>query len=51
VVADDAAAIAAVPWLGGRPQREGRATAYVCVNYACQNPVTTPGDLSAQLGA
>jgi uncharacterized protein len=49
--ADDAAAIAAVPLLEGRPQREGRATAYVCVNYACQNPVTTPGDLSAQLGA
>jgi uncharacterized protein YyaL (SSP411 family) len=29
---------------------DGRATAYVCQNYACQRPVTTPADLAAQLG-
>ena len=27
----------------------GRATAYVCQNYACQLPVTTPEQLRAQL--
>jgi uncharacterized protein YyaL (SSP411 family) len=29
---------------------DGRATAYVCQNYACQRPVTTPAELAAQLG-
>jgi uncharacterized protein YyaL (SSP411 family) len=29
---------------------EGRATAYVCQNYTCQRPVTTPAELAAQLG-
>ena len=28
----------------------GVATAYVCEHYACKQPVTTPGDLAAQLG-
>ncbi len=28
---------------------EGRATAYVCEHYACQQPVTTPEALAAQL--
>jgi uncharacterized protein YyaL (SSP411 family) len=46
---DDSAAIGAVALLEGRPQRGGRATAYVCVHAACQAPVTTPEDLAAQL--
>ncbi|MGZ6295618.1 MAG: thioredoxin domain-containing protein [Candidatus Limnocylindrales bacterium] len=40
----------AVPLLHGRPQLDGRATAYVCRAFACQRPVTSPGDLEAQLG-
>jgi uncharacterized protein YyaL (SSP411 family) len=30
---------------------EGRATGYVCMNYTCQQPVTTPEALAAQLEA
>ncbi len=48
---DDPAAIAAVEILADRPQRQGRATAYVCRNFACQNPVTTPEALEEQLEA
>ena len=29
---------------------DGRATAYVCTNFACQEPVTTPERLDQQLG-
>jgi uncharacterized protein YyaL (SSP411 family) len=29
---------------------DGKPTAYVCRNYACQLPVTDPEDLAAQLG-
>jgi uncharacterized protein YyaL (SSP411 family) len=47
--ADDSAAIAAVPLLEGRPQRDAKATAYVCVNYACQSPVTDSVALAEQL--
>jgi uncharacterized protein YyaL (SSP411 family) len=47
--ADDSAAIAAMPLLEGRPQRDAKATAYVCVNYACQTPVTDPVALAEQL--
>ncbi len=35
--------------LAGRPLREGKATAYVCRNYACNLPVTTPDALARQL--
>ena len=31
-----------MPLLAGRPQIDGRATAYVCLNYACQLPTTDP---------
>jgi hypothetical protein len=39
----------AVPLLKARPARGGRATAYVCRNYACNLPVTRIEDLVAQL--
>ncbi len=38
-----------VPLLAGREAREGKATAYVCENYTCKQPVTSPGELAAQL--
>jgi len=37
------------PWLADLRPRGGRATAYVCENYACQAPVTTPEELRALL--
>jgi uncharacterized protein YyaL (SSP411 family) len=40
-----------IPLLRGRTAREGRATAYVCERFACQQPVTDPAALAAQLGA
>ncbi len=42
-------AASAVPLLEGRPMRDGRATAYVCKNYACNLPVTAPEELGKQL--
>ena len=39
-----------IPLLAQRPAREGKATAYVCVHYACQTPTTDPEELSRQLG-
>ncbi len=41
---------AGIPLLENRPTVDGAATAYVCRNYVCQTPVTTPADLAAQLG-
>ncbi|MDL2334597.1 MAG: thioredoxin domain-containing protein [Chloroflexota bacterium] len=40
---------ATVQLLADRPLRDGRATAYVCRNFACRAPVTEPADLAAQL--
>jgi uncharacterized protein YyaL (SSP411 family) len=40
-----------IPLLRGKGLREGRATAYVCQNYSCKLPVTSPDDLAAQLDA
>lgn len=37
------------PLLAGRTSVAGRATAYVCRNYACDLPVTSPADLGRQL--
>jgi uncharacterized protein YyaL (SSP411 family) len=37
------------PLLSGRGQIDGKATAYVCQNYACQLPVTEPSALEAQV--
>jgi uncharacterized protein YyaL (SSP411 family) len=39
----------AVPLLADRPLRDGKATAYVCRNFACRTPVTDAADLAAQL--
>jgi uncharacterized protein YyaL (SSP411 family) len=38
-----------VPLLVGRDQRDGTPTAYVCRGFACEQPVTDPADLRAQL--
>ena len=46
----DVAARDAVALLQDRPQRDGRATAYVCRRFVCQLPVTDPAELAAQLG-
>jgi uncharacterized protein YyaL (SSP411 family) len=47
VAADPAAS--AVPLLAGRARIDGRATAYVCRQFACQAPVTDPAALAAQI--
>ncbi|HKR14326.1 MAG TPA: thioredoxin domain-containing protein [Pyrinomonadaceae bacterium] len=41
--------LAPIPLLKDRPLLEGQATAYVCENYTCQQPVTNPADLAGQL--
>lgn len=38
-----------VPLLAGRVTINGKATAYVCENFACQLPVTSPEELVKQL--
>ena len=40
---------AKIPLLQDRVQREGKPTAYVCENFACQQPVTDARSLAAQL--
>ncbi len=39
----------AFPLLQDRPPLDGRATAYVCEQYTCKQPVTDPSELPAQL--
>jgi uncharacterized protein YyaL (SSP411 family) len=46
---DDSEASGLVPLLKNRPLLDGRATAYVCQHYTCQQPVTTTADLLSQL--
>ncbi|MCH8799892.1 MAG: hypothetical protein IH963_03185 [Chloroflexi bacterium] len=38
-----------LPRLEARGMFDGKPTAYVCQNYACQLPVTTPAELAARL--
>jgi uncharacterized protein YyaL (SSP411 family) len=42
---------AGIPLLEGRGAVDGKPTAYVCRNYACELPVTDPGALARQLDA
>ena len=46
----DEEAVALIPLLTERPMRGGEATAYVCVNHACQMPATEPEEVKRQLG-
>ena len=46
---ESAAAASGLPLLEGRGMVDGRPTAYVCENYACQLPVTRAEALAAQL--
>jgi uncharacterized protein YyaL (SSP411 family) len=48
-VAGDPRAATGLPLLEGRGPVEGRATAYVCRNYACDTPTTDPETLARQL--
>ena len=45
----DSAAASGLPLLEGRGMVDGKPTAYVCENYACQLPVTGAESLAAQL--
>jgi uncharacterized protein YyaL (SSP411 family) len=47
----DRAAAAGLPLLEGRSLVDGRPTAYVCRNYACDLPTTDPAALARQLDA
>ena len=48
---NDARAAEVVPLLLDRPMIDGRATAYVCEHFTCQQPVTTPAELARQLSS
>ena len=39
------------PFVAAMPARDGRATAYVCRDFACQAPTGDPGELAAQLSS
>ena len=42
---------ARVPLLSGKSLVDGKPAAYVCKNYTCQLPVTTPEEFAKALGA
>ena len=43
-------AVQVIPLIQDRPMVDGKATAYVCQNFACQLPTTDPAELARQLG-
>ena len=45
----DIESIQAIPLLEDRPMKDGKATAYVCQNFTCLAPVTTPEELAKLL--
>jgi uncharacterized protein YyaL (SSP411 family) len=45
----DSVAAQLTPLLRDRPQLNGQATAYVCENFSCKRPVSTPAEFAAQL--
>lgn len=47
--AGDAEAVQAIPLLADRPMKDGKATAYVCQNFACLAPVNTAEELERLL--
>jgi uncharacterized protein YyaL (SSP411 family) len=51
VLAVGDSALTTVPLLSDRPQRDGRATAYVCRHFACRAPVVEPEDLASQIAS
>ena len=51
VATQAAAAKSAIPLLRGRFMQDGRATAYVCRNFACRLPVTSASALRTELNA
>jgi uncharacterized protein len=51
MVAGDAGAAAGLPLLEGRGVVDGKPTAYVCRNYACELPATDRATLARQLDA
>jgi uncharacterized protein YyaL (SSP411 family) len=40
---------AILPWTAGMQMRDGHAAAYVCRNFTCQAPTTSPAELTSQL--
>jgi uncharacterized protein YyaL (SSP411 family) len=40
-----------LPWIGAMEAQGGRATAYVCQDFACQAPTSDPAELERQLSA
>jgi uncharacterized protein YyaL (SSP411 family) len=40
-----------MPFMAGMTMQEGKATAYVCHNFACQSPVTNVDELRAQIAS
>ena len=45
----DTSATGAISLLRDRPQIEDKATAYVCEQFVCKQPVTTPAEIALQL--